>query len=241
MGFKEWLLLEDGFSDAGSDWFYGNILLPSDAFDWAYSQSDPADFKFLQKRWDRERDGGRKFHNIDLDGVLKAKFTAVKSETMPDGDGPGWKHKPDNRPNLTIDTNAKLELRGYGNHSKHINKLTISNRHLDMKDRLNQLFGEFKPNYPTLPDNFDEPWVHKENITPYQVFGPGIRNFTNDKMGIPSRLLGSDETEENKQKQHIKIADFIGKKKKRWKKIEAIPSPVMDDIEKPQERPAVYT
>lgn len=241
MGFKKWLLLENEVADSGSDWFYGISLLPSDAFDWAYAQPHPADFKFLQSRWDRERDEGRKFHNLDLDGVLKTKFTSVHSETMPASHGEGWKHKPDTRSNLTIDTNAELELRGYGKHSRHINKLTICNHLLDMKDKLNHLFGEFKPKYPTLPDNFDEPWVHNENITPYQVFGPGTRNFANDKMGIPSRLLGPDETEENKQKQHVKTADFIGKKKRRWKKIEAIPSPVMNDMEKPQERPAVYT
>lgn len=237
MGFKEWLLLEDGFADAGSDWFYGNMLLPSDAFDWQYAQPHPADFKFLQARWDRERDLGRKFHNLDLDGVLKTKFIAVHSETMPDGE---WKHKPDNRPNLTIDNNADLELRGYGNHSKHINKLTICNHLLDMKDKLNHLFGEFKPNYPILPDNMDEPWVHNENITPYQVLGPGSRDTTNYHMGIPSHLLGPDETGEKEQRRHIKMADFVGKKRRRWKKIDLEPR-IQDDYEKPVETPELGT
>jgi hypothetical protein len=157
---------------------------------------------------------------------------------MPAGHGEGWKHRPDNRPNLTVDNNADMELRGYGNHSRHINKLTLSNKLLDKTEELNRKFGDFKPKYPTLPDNFDDKWVHNENITPYQVFGPGSRNFTNFNMGIPSRLLGPDETGEKAQNQHIKTADFVGKKRRKWKKVN--PAPVMDD-EKPEETPAVYT
>lgn len=221
MGFKDWLLLEDGFDDSGSDWFYGSVLRPSDAGDWHYAWPHPADFVFLQSRWDMERDEGRKFHGLDLDDVLATKFISLRSETMPDAGEGHWKHSNKERPNVTVHKTDKLDLHGFRGKSKQINKLTISNNLLDKKAELNRIFGDFKPKYPTVPDNMDEPWVHNETIAPFMVIGPGPGNHNNNaKMGIPSHLLGPDETGEKEQDQHVKTADFgFSKRKRRWKKI----------------------
>jgi hypothetical protein len=161
MRFKEFLLLEFGFSDSGSDWFYGSSLYPSDAFDWEDTFHEPQDFKLLQSRWKREKALGRKFHNLDVQKTLDTKFTSVYSNTMPDTDDGFWKHRADDRPNLTIDSDAPLELRGFGKTHKHVNILTKSNNLLDRKKELNQLFGKFEPKYPKLSKDFDEPWVNK--------------------------------------------------------------------------------
>lgn len=150
-------LHEAGFSDAGSDWFYGASLLPSDAFDWEDAAHEPPDFKFLQSRWKRESRAGRKFHNIDLGGVLKTKFVGVYSNNMPSADGV-WKHSED-RPNLRIDPDAEMRLQGVRRSADEPNLLRKHNDLLDKKKELDRLFGEFKPKYYELPDDFDEPWV----------------------------------------------------------------------------------
>jgi hypothetical protein len=161
MRFKEFLLNEDGFSDSGSDWFFGNYLRPSDAFDWQYAQPHPADFLLVQSRWEKERKQGRKFHNMNLDGVLKTKFTSVYSNTMPDVGKGFWKHKPDTRPNVTVDTDAKMELKSYNKNYKSTKILTKSNDLVDKTDHLNKTFGHFEPKYVELPKDFDKPWKNK--------------------------------------------------------------------------------
>lgn len=161
MRFKEFLLNEGGFDDSGSDWFYGSMLLPSDAPDWTYAQPYPGDFKFLQSRWEKERKQGRKFHNLDLDGVLNTKFVGVYSNTMPEPGEGGWKHRPDTRPNLKIDFDAPMELQGHKKRADVYSVLTKSNDLLDMKEKLNKTFGKFEPKYAELSKDFDEPWVNK--------------------------------------------------------------------------------
>lgn len=162
MRFKEFLLSEAGFDDSGSDWFYGSMLLPSDAFDWTYAQPYPADFKFLQSRWEREREQGRKFHNLNLDSALKTKFVGVYSNTMPDADGPGWKNKPDSRDNIRVDWDAPMELTGHRKRADVSNVLTVSNNLLDLKEKLNKTFGKFEPKYYELPKDFDKRWRPKK-------------------------------------------------------------------------------
>lgn len=163
MRFRDFLLTEAGFSDAGSDWFYGNSLLPSDAFDWPYSWSEPPDFKFLQSRWKRERKEGRKFHNLDLDDTLKTKFVSVYSNTMPKASGKGWRHKPDRRPNLHIDDDAPMKLHGHRKSADVPSVLGKKNDLIDLTDRLNQLFGKFEPKYQELSKDFDKKWRHKSD------------------------------------------------------------------------------
>lgn len=158
MRFKEFLLLEFGFADSGSDWFYGNYLYPSDAFDWEDAVHEPPDFKFLQSRWEREKKQGRKFYNLDVDKVLKTKFTSVYSNTMPEiGDG-FWKHRPDNRPNLKIDFDAEIKLHGMRTSADSPDVLGTSNNLIDKKAELNKLFGKFEPKYYEIPKDFDKPW-----------------------------------------------------------------------------------
>lgn len=157
--FKEWLsgkiLMEGGFADSGSDWFFGNYLLPSDAFDWQYAWPYPSDYFFLQSRWKKDRIAGRKFINMDIDPVLNDKFIDIKSNTMPD-ERP-WKHRPDDRPNLTINHDAKLMLMGIGKNSTDINKLVKSNDLLDKTEDLNKKFGTFTSSLQ--PEAEDKPWT----------------------------------------------------------------------------------
>lgn len=163
MSFKEWLfhterqqLMEAGFDDSGSNWFFGSYLLPSDAFDFQYAYPYPQDYLFLQARWKGDREFGRKFINMDIDPIINQKFVTLKSNTMPNEES--WVHRPDDRPNVTVDRDAWLGMIGIGKKSSDINKLVRSNDLLDLKDKLNNLFGKFTPSY--VPEAEDTPWVN---------------------------------------------------------------------------------
>jgi hypothetical protein len=159
MRFKEFLLVEFGFSDSGSDWFYGSYLYPSDAFDWEDAVHAPPDFKFLKSRWERERKLGRKFYNLDIDKVLASKFTSVYSNTMPEAGEGQWKHRPDTRPNLTVDADARLDLHGIRKTAESPFKLSKSNNLIDNTDKLNKMFGKFEPKYPAAAS--DRPFTNR--------------------------------------------------------------------------------
>lgn len=161
MRFKAWLLTEDLAADAGSHWFYGSQLLPSDAYDWAQSYPEPSELKFLMARWGKEKELGRKFHNLNLPVIRQQKFTSVYSNTMPDGGGGFWKHNPKDRPNLRIDRDADLKLQGHRVRADIANVLWKPNPMIDDTEKLDRLFGEFKPKYPELGKDFDRPWVRK--------------------------------------------------------------------------------
>ena len=163
MRFKEFLMLESGgdsgHNDSGSDWFYGNSLYPSDAFDWDWDISHPHFFLFLQSRWKKERDEwGRKFHNLDVQDTLNKKFTSISSNTMPSTDGGFWRHSSKERPNINVDTDAELELIAHGKTAKVPTVLWKCNKLLDKTDELNRIFGKFEPAHNELPTNFDKPW-----------------------------------------------------------------------------------
>lgn len=161
LSFKEWLihkeqqLHEAGFDDSGSNWFFGSYLLPSDAFDWQYAYPYPQDYLFLQSRWEGDRKMGRKFINMDIDPIIKQNFVTLKSNTMPGEES--WVHRPDNRPNVTVDKNAWIGMIGIGKRSDDINKLVHANDLLDKTKELNQTFGEFISKYPQEAE--DKPWV----------------------------------------------------------------------------------
>lgn len=161
MRFKEFLMLESGggHADSGSDWFYGNSVYPSDAFDWPYDWKHPSNFAFLQARWKKERDQwGRKFYNLDVQDTLDKKFTSIDSNTMPPLHHEKWKHSSKERPNTSIEKDAQMEVIGHGKNAKITNILWNSNDLLDMTDKLNKTFGKFNPSFGNLPDNFDKPW-----------------------------------------------------------------------------------
>ena len=157
MRFKEFLILESGAGDSGSDWFYGNSTYPSDAFDWPDQWKYPSDFLFLQSRWKRERDEwGRKFYGLDPQSTIDTKFTSIESITMPGNDK--WKHRKNKRKNLKINNDAKLQLTGISKTSNVDAVLWKSNNLLDQTDKLNKVFGKFEPTFGNLPSNFDKPW-----------------------------------------------------------------------------------
>lgn len=157
--FKEWInnkiFLEGGFEDSGSDWFFGNYLYPTDAHDWSYARQYPADYFFLQSRWKKDVKNGRKFINMNIEPTLKDKYIDIKSNTMPD-EKP-WVHKSDDKPNLSVDYDAKLMMMGIGKNSTDINKLVKCNNLLDKTDQLNKLFGKF--NSSIQPEAVDKPWL----------------------------------------------------------------------------------
>ncbi len=158
MKFREWLITESG-DDSGSDWFYGNSIYPTDAGDWTYDYPHPSDFALLQGRWKQERDlWGRKFHGFNPQTTIGAKFTSVYSNTMPDASDKGWKHSDKERPNLTIDKNAKLELHAIRKKADIGSVINKVNDLIDKTDDLNRIFGKFEPSPHELPINFDEPW-----------------------------------------------------------------------------------
>lgn len=68
-----------------------------------------------------------------------------------------WVHRPDDRPNITIDNNAWIGMVGIGKKSDDINKLIHSNDLLDKTKELNQTFGEFISKYPQEAE--DKPWL----------------------------------------------------------------------------------
>ena len=155
MKFREFLILEA--DDSGSDWFYGNSVYPSDAFDWPDQFVDPANFIFLQNRWKKERDEwGRKFYGLDPSTTINNKFISVYSKTMPNNDK--WKHSNKERPNIVIDKDAKLELQGIRSRAKISKILWKGNNLIDKTEELNKRFGKFNPSFGNLPDNFDKPW-----------------------------------------------------------------------------------
>lgn len=156
MNFKEWLVINEDGGDDDSDWFYGSYLRPSDAFDWPDAWPYPADFMFLQSRWKKERALGRKFYNIDLDDVLKTKYISIYSNTMPNEGW--WVNKEDSGPNLTVDFDAKLELRGVSKSADVADVLWKINPVVDKTKELNKLFGNFEPKYYEVPADFDKPW-----------------------------------------------------------------------------------
>lgn len=159
MRFKEFLMLEHEIDDSGSDWFYGNSLYPSDAYDWKHDANEPISFALLQGRWKKERDEwGRKFYNIDVQDTLDKKFTSIYSNTMPSPDGGFWRHSDKERPNIEVDNDASMKVIGQGKTAKIAAVLYKCNPLLDKTEELNQIFGEFKPSFPELATNFDKPW-----------------------------------------------------------------------------------
>lgn len=182
MRFRNWLITEDG-DDSGSDWFYGNSVYPTDAGDWAYDYPYPSDFALLQSRWKQERDlWGRKFHGLDPQSTIKSKFTSVYSNTMPDTSESGWKHNPKERPNLTIDKNAKLELHAFRKKADIGSVVNKTNDLIDKTDDLNRIFGKFEPSRHELATNFDEPWSPYSGSVEMRYakkkkYGKGQNNF----------------------------------------------------------------
>lgn len=159
--FREWLvnheikLHEAGFEDSGGEWFFGNYLMPSDAFDFQYAYPYPSDYFFLGSRWKMDRKMGRKFINMDIDPIINQPIVNIKSNTMPGDES--WEHKTDNRPNVTIEKNPWYGMIGIGSKTDDINKLVRANDLLDLKDKLNNLFGKFEPSYAQEAE--DSIWI----------------------------------------------------------------------------------
>jgi len=94
MKFKQWLLNEDGFADAGGNSW--DLLYPTRACDYNDVVRAPLDHFWLQFRWDRGLELGRKLINIDNAEFQKRGYTSIESSTAPSGgDSGGWKHKQD--------------------------------------------------------------------------------------------------------------------------------------------------
>lgn len=221
MGFKEWLLSEDaGASSAGDDFFYGLQLYPSDAFDYAYSTINPAEQLFLQNRWKLEKGQGRKMINIDYSDFIGRTYTSVGSKGAPGVEEGFWRHKEDN-PNegdLRVTHHTKLQGLGVGKNAA--NPVLLGAIHLNpnFDVDLDGIFGDKAHAGPVLKDDFDRPWTRVyENITPYDVIGPGtIGVNVNMGPGIRSKFVTDDEVNPYDAKLiKLKTAKFGFKKKKK--------------------------
>lgn len=94
MKFKQWLLNEDGFADAGGNSW--DLIYPTRAGDYSDVVRAPLDHFWLQFRWDRGLELGRKLININNQEFQRRGYTSIESTTAPPGgDGKGWKHKKD--------------------------------------------------------------------------------------------------------------------------------------------------
>lgn len=217
MTFKEWLISEAGGPDGGSNFFYGLQLYPSDAFDYVYSTNNPPEHYFLQKRWELEREEGRKFHNINEPEFQKIGYVSVKSN-MPDADGGFWQHQADQAGGSTKPVyHRHLENLAFGKNSKDIKKLNHVNPPLKLD--LDGLFGDRGTNsVPTLSKDFDQPWRKVyENLFGYDIVGNSTAGIRNDGLGVRSKYVGPDDTGE-KDVQRTKIADFGMDRKRKSKK-----------------------
>jgi hypothetical protein len=94
MKFKNWLLNEDGFAGAGGNSW--DVLYPTYADDYPHVAGAPLDHMWLQFRWDRGMELGRRLINIDNKEFQKRGYTSIESTTAPPaGDNKKWKHKTD--------------------------------------------------------------------------------------------------------------------------------------------------
>jgi len=94
MGFRDWLLNEDGFAGAGGNSW--DVIYPTYADDYAHVSAAPLNHFWLQFRWGRGAELGREFHNIDDKEFLQRGYVGLESRDMPSGGEGGWKHKADN-------------------------------------------------------------------------------------------------------------------------------------------------
>ena len=96
--FREWLvndglLTEDGFAGAGGNSW--DVLYPTYADDYAHVAAAPLDHQWLQWKWSRGLELGRKLVNIDNEEFQKRGYVGIESRDMPSAGDKGWKHKKD--------------------------------------------------------------------------------------------------------------------------------------------------
>ncbi len=119
MRFKNWLITEDFHASDSNQ--IGDALYPTNAGDYAYAANDPSEHSWLQWKWDQEKKEGRKFFNIDQEEFDKRGYVALKSLTMPDD---RWKHRSEQRPNISVVQVKDLSQVGIGKDSKDHNQLS---------------------------------------------------------------------------------------------------------------------
>ncbi len=113
MEFKQWLAESEGsgqesFADRASDNGNGwDLIYPSSAGDYVYDVKNPKYFWWLQWRWQRGEELGRKLYNIDRD-IYNWTYTAPASTSLPDNDW--WKHKADDGNKSSLEIRKGLDL-----------------------------------------------------------------------------------------------------------------------------------
>jgi hypothetical protein len=113
MEFKQWLSESEGsgqeaFADRDDDNGNGwDLVYPTSAGDYVYDVKNPKFFWWLQWRWQRGEEMGRKLHNIDRD-IFKWTYTSPASNSLPDNDW--WAHKEDDGTKSSLDIKTGLDL-----------------------------------------------------------------------------------------------------------------------------------
>lgn len=205
MTFKEWLINE--MSDGGEDFFYGLQLYSTDAFDFEPSSRHPAEHSLLQSRWKTEKKMGRKMINIDYDEFQRRSYKAIQSRSLPEAEGDFWRHKPDDgKGDAEVVELPRLTNISWGKTSKDAGTLTKANPPVVVD--VDRIFGDKGSNcVQQLSKDFDKAWKRiYEDVVSYVAVGS--RAPVNTGMGVPSRLVGPDETGEKNSRQRTPIADF---------------------------------
>lgn len=219
--FKEWLLNEDGFADAGGNSW--DVLYPTYADDYPHVSAAPLDHFFLQRRWNRGEDLGRVLHNIDNDEFQKRGYVGISSPTMPDTGDCFWKHKPDKTNEGSTKPYKQQDLRWIiiGKTSKDTKDTDnpkskkiwskFGSTKYEPDTNLNQIFHDedmHTHKWPTIDPNYiDANWVlpkHKPKLEESMNFKNWLEdvmhggivglphNVTNSTMPVRSKYTTSD-------------------------------------------------
>lgn len=113
MNFREWLIEsegsgQEGFADRAKDNGCGwDLIYPTTAGDYVYDVKNPKFFWWLQWRWQRGEEMGRKLYNIDRD-IYQWKFTSPASTSLPDNDW--WHHTEDDGSKSSLEIKKGIDL-----------------------------------------------------------------------------------------------------------------------------------
>jgi len=208
---------------------FWDLLYPSSPADYQWASTIPVEHFWLQWRLQRGLELGRTLHNVDNAEFQKRRYTSIESLSAPDGGDGFWTHRDDgDKPNTKVVNNLDLVWIGDGKNSK--DTKSIEGYHY----RTNNTFGkteiwpfysdtekilrdrfkdEASGKWPTVPDNFDEPWTKKYESYMIEYGGGGGAATTamhggiqevpginiNNMPGIKSRISANDNIKEKRK------------------------------------------
>lgn len=245
----------------------GFHLYPTIAPDWTRSTDSAKQIKLVRDRWEKEdRENRLSFKNINLDDFKKLPFKAVSSKSLPEvGDG-FWKHKEDDWEESSVKVSEIDDLENYGVAKKADQKLSLEKSQQTSHPfgdqsveppnyKLSQVFGDNPPQRgPTLPDDFDEPWIkrYESYLAEYGGGGGaatsamhgGIQDMpgstVNYNMPVKSKIMATSPTKENEpEKDPDEMFGIRGRKRRKERRRNYIDTRRKAGV--PMDIPRVYT